>query len=96
VNAGARPRFGKGVKLRTDGEGNVMLLIPEGVLALNGSAAAALELVDGERSLEEIVAVIVERFDVSAESAFEDLVELFGRLEERGFILRQAQDDNDR
>ena len=89
----SRPRFGKGVKLRRDSDGGTMLLIPEGALVLNAPAAAALALVDGERSVDEIVAGVVERFDVTLERAHADVHELFERLELRGFILRQAQDD---
>jgi pyrroloquinoline quinone biosynthesis protein D len=86
MNPGARPRLGKGIKLRHDGDGSVMLLVPEGALVLNDSAAAALEQVDGEHSLAEIVASVVERFDVSPQLAQDELAELFGRLEERGFV----------
>jgi pyrroloquinoline quinone biosynthesis protein D len=82
----ACPRFGKGVKLRHDGDGSVMLLIPEGALVLNDSAGAALELVDGTRPLGEIVEAVVARFDVSAERAREDIFELFERLEQRGLV----------
>lgn len=82
----ACPRFGKGVKLRHDGNGSIMLLIPEGALVLNASAAAALELVDGTRPLAEIVAAVATRFDVTAERAGEDLFELFERLEQRAFV----------
>jgi pyrroloquinoline quinone biosynthesis protein D len=91
----AHPRFGKGVKLRHDGNGSVMLLIPEGALVLNPSAAAALELVDGTRPLTEIVATVAERFDVSADRASEEILELFERLEQRGLIgsFDCAQDD---
>lgn len=63
-----------------------MLLVPEGALILNDSAAAALELADGERTFAEIAAAVVERFEVSAQQAQQDLAELFGRLEERGFV----------
>ena len=48
MNAQSRPRFGKGVKLRHEPDGGAMLLVPEGALVLNRSAAVALELVDGK------------------------------------------------
>jgi pyrroloquinoline quinone biosynthesis protein D len=82
----AYPRFGKGVKLRHDGNGGVMLLIPEGALVLNDSAAAALELVDGTRPLAEIVATVAERFDVTVDHARDDILDLFERLEQRGLV----------
>jgi len=85
-----------------------MLLVPEGALVLNQPAAAALELIDGERSVDEIVTAIVSRFDVTLERAHADVQELFERLEVRGFVMlrhahpfdgacpersRRAQDD---
>jgi coenzyme PQQ biosynthesis protein PqqD len=85
-----RPCFGKGVKLRHDGDGRVMLLVPEGALVLNAPAAAALELVDGKRTFAEIVAAVVERFEVTPARAHDDIGGLFERLHERGF-LRSAQ-----
>jgi len=87
VNDQSRPRFGKGVKLRHEADGGVMLLVPEGALVLNQPAAAALELVDGERSVDEIVAAVIARFDVTLERAHADVHELFERLEVRGFLL---------
>ena len=86
MNLAAKPCFGKGVKLRRDADGSVMLLVPEGALVLNRSAAAALELVDGERTLQEIVAAVVDRFDVAPQSAQDDLSDLFDRLSHRGFL----------
>lgn len=82
----ARPKFGKGVRLRRDPDGTAMLLVPEGMLALNPPAAAALELVDGNRTLTEIVVAVVERFDVTPQRAEADLTELFDRLTQRGFV----------
>lgn len=92
MNAASRLRFGKGVKLRRDPDGSVMLLVPEGALVLNRSAAAALELVNGDRTLPEIVEAVIERFDVAPHEARDDLDDLFDRLTQRGFILRQPFD----
>ncbi len=86
MNPQAQPALGKGIKLHRDRDGSTMLLVPEGALVLNETAAAALELVDGRRSLSQIVATIVERFEVAAPEAEHDLDALFDRLIERGFI----------
>jgi pyrroloquinoline quinone biosynthesis protein D len=86
MNAPARPRFGKGVKLRQEADGSAMLLVPEGALVLNDSAAAALALVDGERTLLEIVDAVADRFDVEPDRARDELCDLFERLGERGFV----------
>jgi pyrroloquinoline quinone biosynthesis protein D len=63
-----------------------MLLVPEGALVLNDSAAAALELVDGRRTVEAIVDAVVELFEVEPDRARDDLRDLFERLAERGFV----------
>jgi len=86
MNGAAAPSLGKGVMLRRDRDGTPMLLVPEGALMLNPTAAAALELVDGRRTLDEIVAGVVERFDVPPEVAREEIGELLRRLTERGFV----------
>jgi pyrroloquinoline quinone biosynthesis protein D len=86
MNAQTRPRFGKGVKLRHEPDGGAMLLVPEAALVLNRSAAVALELVNGKRSLAEIIDAVAEQFDVAPERAREDLGDLFDRLAERGFL----------
>lgn len=62
------------------------MLVPEAALVLNRSAAVALELVDGKRTLREIVEAVVEAFDVEAEQARKETGELFDRLADRGFL----------
>ena len=86
MNRRARPRFGKGVKLRRDRDGSAMLLVPEGALVLNAPAAAALELVDGKRSFDEIVERSSKQFDVAPERAQRDLGALFERLPSEAFV----------
>lgn len=60
-----------------------VLLYPEGVILLNATGAAILELCDGRRSLGEIASVLEERYhaDVLA-----DVTEYLARLAEKGFI----------
>jgi pyrroloquinoline quinone biosynthesis protein D len=86
MNEQSTPRFGKGVKLRREPDGSAMLLVPEGALLLNPVATVALELVDGRRSLLQIVETVVDRFDVTPELARADVQALFERLTERGFV----------
>lgn len=64
-----------------------MLMVPEGVLALNASAAATLELVDGTHSVAEIAARLVEFFDVDENHAREDVCRLLEQLGERRFVV---------
>lgn len=86
MNAADRPRFGKGVKLRLEADGEAMLLVPEAALMLNPAAAAALELVDGTRTVGEIVEAVVDRFEVEPAQARDDVSALFDRLAARGFL----------
>ena len=86
MRADARPQFGKGVKLRRDQDGSVMLLVPEGALVLNRPAAVALDLVDGERTLSQIVDAVVQQFEVDPLRARADISDLFDRLAERKFV----------
>ena len=86
MNAETHPQFGKGVRLRHESDGGAMLLVPEGALVLNPVAAVALELVDGNRTLAQIVDAVVEGFEVEPERARDDVGELFERLAERGFV----------
>ncbi|HYL27686.1 MAG TPA: PqqD family peptide modification chaperone [Candidatus Nitrosotalea sp.] len=86
MNPASQPKFGKGVKLRFDPDGGAMLLVPEGALVLNPPAAAALALVNGERTFASIVETVVEEFEVAPERASEEIGALFERLTERGFV----------
>jgi pyrroloquinoline quinone biosynthesis protein D len=83
VKPDARPAFGKGVRLRHEPDGTAMLLVPEGALVLNGSAAAALDLVDGRRTVADIITCLVETFEIGEEDARTDVGSLFDRLVER-------------
>lgn len=80
-------RFGKGVRFRRDADGNALLLVPEGALQFNGTAGDAVELVDGKRTLSDIVGVLAERYDVTRDDATAGVSEVFARLAQRGFLL---------
>jgi coenzyme PQQ biosynthesis protein PqqD len=82
------PSFARGVRLRREPDGTSMLLVPEGVVRLNVAAAAALALVDGRRTVGEIVAALEgQRFDATTARIDEDVRALFERLRARRFLL---------
>jgi pyrroloquinoline quinone biosynthesis protein D len=81
------PQFAKGVRFRAMSNGTALLLVPEGALTLNASAAAALELVDGTRTVDEIAAALADQFDVTADDARRDVDRLFSRLAQRQFVV---------
>ncbi|MGZ4184694.1 MAG: pyrroloquinoline quinone biosynthesis peptide chaperone PqqD [Solirubrobacteraceae bacterium] len=59
-----RPRLATGARLQYDEvREEHQLLIPEGVVRLNATAAEVLGLCDGERSLDEIVGALSERYN---------------------------------
>jgi pyrroloquinoline quinone biosynthesis protein D len=87
MNPVLRPAFERGVRLRTEDDGSAMLLVPEGAVKLNASAAAALALVNGERTLDEIIAEVCARFDVADERARDDVTALFERLRLRRMLV---------
>ncbi len=83
-----RYRLERGVRLRRQTGGDSMLLVPEGIVSLNETAAAALELADGSRSFEAIVAALAERFDAPEPALAQDVRELLDALVARGFVAR--------
>ena len=59
-----RPRLLTGARLHYDDvRAEHVLLIPEGAVRLNPTAAEVLELCDGERSLDDIAGVLSARYD---------------------------------
>lgn len=57
-----RPRLAPGCRWGSHGEDPVVLF-PEGMIRLQGTAHAILELCDGRRTLADIVAMLAERFN---------------------------------
>ncbi len=59
-----RLRLATGARLRYDEvREEHLLLVPEGAVRLNRTAAEVLELCDGQRSLDEIVGALSARYD---------------------------------
>ena len=82
----ARPKLATGVRLHRDKvREQDVLLFPEGALVLNDTAVAVLELCDGERSLDEIAALLGERYE--AADLRDDVAELLDGIGERGLVI---------
>jgi pyrroloquinoline quinone biosynthesis protein D len=65
-----RPVVGRGFRLQWEpAQGAHVLLYPEGMVKLNGSAGAIMSRCDGQRTLEEIVADLETAFGVQGLSA---------------------------
>jgi pyrroloquinoline quinone biosynthesis protein D len=81
-----RPRLVTGARLRYDEvREEHLLLIPEGAVRLNPTAAEVLELCDGERSLDAIVGELSARYDGADLRA--DVQELVDAMTQRGLVV---------
>jgi pyrroloquinoline quinone biosynthesis protein D len=84
-----RPRLVTGARLRYDDvREEHQLLIPEGVVRLNPTAAEVLGLCDGERSLDDIVGELSERYDGA--DVREDVREMVDAMAQRGLVVDAA------
>jgi pyrroloquinoline quinone biosynthesis protein D len=80
------PRLVTGARLRYDEvREEHLLLVPEGAVRLNPTAAEVLGLCDGERSLEDIIVVMTERYHGSEVS--DDVRELVDGMTQRGLLV---------
>ena len=84
-----RPRLVTGARLRYDEvREEHLLLIPEGVVRLNPTAAEVLELCDGERSIEAIAGELSARYDGA--DVRDDVRELVDAMAQRGLVVDAA------
>lgn len=80
------PRLITGARLRYDEvREEHLLLVPEGAVRLNPSAAAVLELCDGRRSVDEIVGVLSARY--AGAEVGDDVRELVDGMAQRGLLV---------
>ncbi|MDA0159982.1 pyrroloquinoline quinone biosynthesis peptide chaperone PqqD [Solirubrobacter ginsenosidimutans] len=81
-----RPRLVTGARLHYDDvRAEHVLLIPEGVVRLNPTAAEVLGLCDGERSLADIVGALSLRYDGA--DVGDDVRELLDAMTQRGLVV---------
>ena len=84
-----RPRLVTGARLRYDEvREEHLLLIPEGAVRLNPTAAEVLELCDGERSLDDIVGALSARYGDS--DVRDDVHELVDAMAQKGLVVDAA------
>ena len=84
-----RPRLVTGARLRYDEvRQEHLLLIPEGAVRLNPTAAEVLELCDGERSLDDIVGAVAARYEGA--DVRDDVIELVDSMAQRGLVVDAA------
>jgi pyrroloquinoline quinone biosynthesis protein D len=84
-----RPRLVTGARLRYDEvREEHLLLIPEGAVRLNPTAAEVLALCDGERSLDDIVGALSARYEGT--DLRDDVVELVDAMAQKGLVVDAA------
>ena len=82
MDGSAKPRLPRGVKLRRDEvRQRWTLLAPERIFEVDATAAAVLELCDGERDLAAIVAELARRYNAPAGVIEKDVAKMLGDLE---------------
>jgi pyrroloquinoline quinone biosynthesis protein D len=81
-----RPRLATGARLQYDDvREEHLLLVPEGAVRLNATAAEVLGLCDGVRSLDEIVGALSERYNGA--DLGDDVRGLVHAMAERGVVV---------
>jgi pyrroloquinoline quinone biosynthesis protein D len=86
-----RPRLVDGARLQYDDvREEHLLLVPEGAVRLNETAAQVLELCDGRRSRDDIAATLSERYDGADVAG--DVRELLDGLGARGVVIDADSD----
>lgn len=84
-----RPRLVTGARLQYDDvREEHVLLVPEGVVRLNSTAAEVLELCDGERSLDEIADTLSARYE--GPDLRDDVQGLVDGMTQRGLVVDAA------
>jgi pyrroloquinoline quinone biosynthesis protein D len=83
------PRLVTGARLQYDDvRDEHLLLIPEGAVRLNPTAAEVLELCDGERSLDDIAGTLAARYDGA--DIRDDVRELVDAMAQQGLVVIDA------
>ena len=82
----SKPRLADGARLTYDDvREEHLLLIPEGAVRLNETAARVLELCDGERSADDIAAALSERY--GGADVADDVRELLEGMTQKGLVV---------
>jgi pyrroloquinoline quinone biosynthesis protein D len=87
METSAKPRLPRGVKLRRDDvRQRWTLLAPERIFEVDETAAAVLQLCDGERDLAAIIAELAARYNAPAAVVEKDVVAMLGDLEAKRVV----------
>jgi methyltransferase-like protein len=92
-NVAVTPRLRDDVCVREiDGEAVILDRQEHAMHSFNLTAACILRAIDGQRTVDEIVEVVRERFEVQRETAVADTARMLEQLEEIGLLQTPAPD----
>lgn len=87
LGPGSRPRLAARARVRLDRQtGKAVLLYPERGLVLNAVGQAVLELCDGERTVDDIIGVLTDRYRGEAATVRVDVLAFLQQLSDRGLL----------
>ena len=92
MNVPQRPRRVQECSFRAIGDEGGLVVLPgrSEVKVLNPAAILVFSLLDGEHTTDDIVAKVVEQFDVSEDVARADIEAFVGQLREHGMISDES------
>ena len=81
-----KPRLAPGCRWATR-EGQPVLLFPEGMIRLKGTAQAIMELCDGRRTIQEIVSALSQRYRAADPARIaDDVYSLHSSLQQKRIV----------
>ncbi|MGH7056968.1 MAG: pyrroloquinoline quinone biosynthesis peptide chaperone PqqD [Acetobacteraceae bacterium] len=87
LDGASRPALKAHVRLRHDpARDGWVLLGPERVLMLDGTATAILQLCDGTRSVSQIAEELAARYAAATEPVMADVIEMLQNLRDKGLV----------
>ncbi|MEM1371599.1 MAG: pyrroloquinoline quinone biosynthesis peptide chaperone PqqD [Pseudomonadota bacterium] len=87
VDAATTPKIPRHIKLRHDAERDrYLLLAPERVFDPDEISVAVIKLCDGERSVQDIAAVLAEQYQAPVDVICSDIIEMLQDLADKGVI----------
>lgn len=81
------PALASGVRFRRMPDGQGVLLIPEGMVDLNESASAIVELIDGRRTVAGIASDLCPQYGVDVAQMTDDIEALLQRLAANAWLV---------
>lgn len=85
------PQLARGCRVQKRSDEETVLLIPEGLLRLKGAGAEILGLVDGERTVEQILESLQSQYPLEAHAQIAaEVVSFLASLNQRSVLLFKA------